>query len=186
MEQPPRDLLSYLWSPLCAIGSQGPHGPNAQICVSVFGASIVPDRPRIVVNLWHSNYTTELVAATGTLSVTMLSVGQFSLLELLGLRSGRDGAKLQGLEVTIDAHGDPLFPGGVGECSCEVISSTSYGDATAFLCAVVERRSFDGEPLTMQLARQLASPEIHDRWNAHNVMERAMSREQMHWPAGMP
>lgn len=186
MDDTPRDLLSYLWSPLCAIGSHGPHGPNAQICVSVFGASIVPDRPRITVTLWRSNFSAELVEAAGTLSLTMLSLDQVGLLEPLGLQSGRAGAKLGGLEFTLDANGNPLFPGGVGECSCEVISATSFGDAVSFLCAVTERRSFAREPLTLQTARGLVTPEVMEKWNAHNVMERALSRDAMAWLPAAP
>lgn len=181
MTAPPRDLLSHFWAPLCAVGSHGPYGPNAQICVSVFGASIVPERPRLAISLWRSNFTTELVESTGTLSLTLLSRDQLPLLEPLGLVSGRDGPKLGGLEFTLDANSNPLFPGGVGECSCEVISSTSYGDAVSFLCAVTERRSFAAEPLTLQEARSLASPDVQERWNAHNIIERAMSHEAMHW-----
>jgi len=67
-----RDPLSYLWAPLCAVGSHGER-PNAQICVAVFGASIVPDRPRVLVGLWKENHTHDLVARAGTLAVTLLS-----------------------------------------------------------------------------------------------------------------
>ena len=58
-------VLSHFWAPLCAIGGHGPGGPNAQICVSVFGASIVPERPRLLVVLSKTNHTTGLVAASG-------------------------------------------------------------------------------------------------------------------------
>ena len=119
----PRDVLSSFWSPLCAIGARGEGGadappnvprsapPNAQICVSVFGASIVPEQPRVLVSLSKTNYTHELVIASGTLSVTALSASQLPLLEPLGLRSGRDGDKLAGLEVALTEAGDPWFPG---------------------------------------------------------------------------
>ena len=36
---------------LVARSSHGPGGPNAQICVSLAGASIVPEQPRILVSL---------------------------------------------------------------------------------------------------------------------------------------
>lgn len=181
MESPARDALSYFWAPLCAVGSHGPGGPNAQICVSVFGASIVPERPRVSVNLWRNNFTTGLVEQTGTLSITLLSPPQITLLEPLGLRSAHAGPKLAGLEYTLDEHGNPHFPGGIGELSCEVISAHSLGDSVAFICAVTARRSFAGEPLTLQAARTLASPEVVQRWNEQNERERAASRELMTW-----
>ena len=114
----PRDVLSSFWSPLCAIGARGEGGadappnapPNAQICVSVFGASIVPEQPRVLVSLSKTNYTHELVIASGTLSVTALSASQLPLLEPLGLRSGRDGDKLAGLEVALTAQATRTSP----------------------------------------------------------------------------
>ena len=61
------DVLSHFWAPLCAVGAGGPVGPNAQICVSVFGASIVPERPRLLVSLSKTNYTEALVRESGRL-----------------------------------------------------------------------------------------------------------------------
>ena len=60
MAEAPVELLSHFWAPLCAIGSHGPQGPNAQVCVSVFGASIVTE-VLPVVNYWpaedyHQDY----------------------------------------------------------------------------------------------------------------------------------
>src|SRR5687768_526075 len=78
------------WEPVCSVGSHGARGVNAQICVSIFGASIVPDRPRLLVMLWKSNYTHDLVHESGTLAITLLSEAQHPLLEPLGLHSGRD------------------------------------------------------------------------------------------------
>jgi flavin reductase (DIM6/NTAB) family NADH-FMN oxidoreductase RutF len=67
------DILSAFWAPLCAVGSHGPQGPNAQVCVSIFGASIVPERPRLLVVLHKTNLTHDLVAESGTLAVTAIS-----------------------------------------------------------------------------------------------------------------
>ncbi|MBK9342139.1 MAG: flavin reductase [Dehalococcoidia bacterium] len=118
-------VLSHFWAPLCAIGSRGPKGPNAQICVSVFGASIVPERPRLLVVLSKTNYTTELVAASGTFAVTVLAEAQAGLLEPLGLHSGREVSKLAGIAHTLTAMGDPAF-GGAGSIACEVLR-TDFG-----------------------------------------------------------
>lgn len=180
--EPPRDILSHLWAPVCAIGSHGEHGPNAQVSVSVFGASIVPDRPRVTLNLWNGNYTTGLVRANGNATVTMLAESQVHLLEPLGLRSGRNGPKLQGLDYRLDELGNPVFAGGAGTFVCEVLDEATLGDATLFLCAVRERTTFPARPpLTLGRARQLAPREVIAKWDAHNERERAASRETMTW-----
>ena len=186
----PRDVLSSFWSPLCAIGARGdggadapPNAPlNAQICVSVFGASIVPEQPRVLVSLSKTNYTHELVIASGTLSVTALSASQLPLLEPLGLRSGRDGDKLAGLEVARTAAGDPYFPGAVGYLGCEVIERHDLGDATAFLCAVRERETLSAEPaMRWPEAQQRVGAEFLERWAEKSRREQALARASMRW-----
>ncbi len=187
--RPSRDVLSSFWSPLCAIGARGLEAnappnpaPNAQICVSVFGASIVPERPRVLVSLSKTNYTHELVIASGTLSVTALSVSQLPLLEPLGLRSGRDGDKLAGLEVALSGAGDPWFPGCVGYLGCVVIERHDLGDATAFLCAVRERETLSAEPaLRWPDAQQVVGAEFLERWAEKSRREQAAARASMRW-----
>ncbi|MEO8540001.1 MAG: flavin reductase family protein [bacterium] len=181
MSQPPASVLSHFWAPLCAVGSHGPSGPNAQICVSVFGASIVPNRPRLMVILSNTNYTTGLVANSGTLSVSVLGEGQLPLLEPLGLHSGRDGNKLAAVAHDRTSAGNPIFPGGAGWAACEVIEAISLGDSTAFLVAV--REKFDGAaaPLTWQAARSVVGEEFLQRWSAKSAREQSAAREAMLW-----
>jgi flavin reductase (DIM6/NTAB) family NADH-FMN oxidoreductase RutF len=173
-------VLSHFWSPLCAVGSHGPAGPNAQICVSVFGASIVPDRPRLLVVLSNTNYTTSLVTGSGTLSVTVLGESQSHLLEPLGLHSGRNGPKLTGIDHSLTATGDPVF-GGAGSLACEVLHSFDFGDSTAFLAAVRDRTEGDQPPLSWQTAKRIVGTDFLARWAEKSAWEQTAAREVMHW-----
>ena len=177
------NVLSAFWTPLCAVGSHGERGPNAQICVSVFGASIVPDRPRLLVNLSKTNYTCDLVRKSGTLSVTLLSEAQVGLLETLGLQSGRDGDKLAGLEFELTGHGDPVFPGGVGFVAGEVIEAFDLGDARAYLVAVRERETWAEEARRMrwQEVRETIGEDFLLRWLAKSEREQEAARRVMKW-----
>jgi flavin reductase (DIM6/NTAB) family NADH-FMN oxidoreductase RutF len=149
--------------------------------VSVFGASIVPERPRLLVVLSRTNYTTELVAAAGTLSVTVLAEGQAHLLEPLGLHSGRDVPKLATLEHELTRTGDPTFPGSSGSLACEVLRSFDFGDSTAFLAAVRERTENGLPPLAWQTAKDIVGADFLARWAEKSVREQAAAREAMHW-----
>jgi len=181
------DLLSHFWSPLTAVGSHDSAGRlNAQICVAVFGASIVPERPRLLVVLHRTNLTHDLVAESGTLAVTLLSDAQLDLLEPLGLRSGRDGEKLHGIAVRTTAAGDPIFPGGVGYLACEVLEASDLGDATAYIVAVRERASLGDEgeprePMRWAVARERLGAPLLDRWAEKSTREREAARASMHW-----
>jgi flavin reductase (DIM6/NTAB) family NADH-FMN oxidoreductase RutF len=182
MAAPPPDILSAFWSPLCAVGSHGPQGPNAQICVSVFGASIVPERPRLLVVLHKTNYTHDLVLAAGTLAITALSTSSALLLEPLGLRSARQGPKLQGLDYRCTAAGDPYFPGGVAMLECEVLDRSDLGDATSFLAAVRDRRALaGGEPLGWQAAKSIVGEDFLRRWAEKSALEREAAARTMTW-----
>ena len=178
----PRGLLSHFWSPLTAVGSHGPGGPNAQICVSVFGASVVPERPRLLVNLSKTNYTTDLVRASGTLAITLLSERQAHLLTPLGLRSGRDGGKLEGLAVELTEAGDPWFPEGVGVIECGVLDTYDLGDALTFLCAVREQRPLTSTPaLTWAAAREVVGEDFLRAWAEKSEREQRAATTTMRW-----
>ena len=180
--RPAGDVLSHFWAPLCAVGASGPAGPNAQICVSVFGASIVPERPRLLVSLSKTNYTEGLVRESGRLSVTLLSDSQANLLEPLGLRSGRDRDKLAGLDLELTASGSPTFPGGVGSLDCEVLDPLDLGDATAFLVAVRDRWGLGGEqPLPWAVAKTVVGEEFLQRWAEKSAREQEAARTVMRW-----
>lgn len=183
MPDPPRDtLLSNFWAPLCAIGSHGPLGPNAQICVSVFGASIVPDRPRLLLVLSKTNYTTGLIADCKTVCITLLTASNLDLIEPLGLQSGRDGNKLGGLAFELTSDGDPYFLGGAGYIRCAVLAETDNGDSVSFLAAVGERHPMsDTQPITWASAQELLSPELLAAWAAKSADEQAVARARMLW-----
>ena len=175
-------VLSHFWSPLTAVGSHGERGANAQICVPIFGASIVPDRPRLLVNLSKTNYTTGLVTESGSLAITVLAEGQLQLLELLGLHSGRDIDKLRGLDVELTDAGDPWFRGGVAAIDCRVIDSHDLGDSIAFLCGVRNERRMDEErPLPWASARQLVGDDFLRRWAEKSQREREIAYQTMRW-----
>jgi flavin reductase (DIM6/NTAB) family NADH-FMN oxidoreductase RutF len=177
----PARILSQFWSPLCAVGSHGPLGPNAQICLSVFGASIVPARPRLLVVLWKGNYTHELVREAGTLAITVLAEGQEGLLAPLGLASGRHGPKLGGLEWRLTPEGDPVFDGGAGQVRARVIAEFDLGDATAFLAGVVGAVDGTGTPLRWQAAQQVVGEEFMRRWAEKSARDRVAAESLMRW-----
>ena len=147
----------------------------------MFGASIVPERPRLLVVLSNTNYTTALVAASGTLSVTVLSAAQAGLLEPLGLRSGRDGPKLGGIEHGLTAAADPAFPGGAGSVACEVLAAFALGDSTAFLAAVREQENRVAAPLSWQTAKGIVGEDFLRRWAEKSQGEQAAARAAMVW-----
>ena len=178
----PGDIFSFFWAPLCAIGAHDDRRANAQICVSVFGASIVPSQPRLLVGLSKTNYTHDLVERNGSLAITLLSAAQLHLLEPLGLVSGREGDKLAGLDTRWTAPGDPFFADGVAYFACEVLRALDLGDSTVFLVAVrsAERLS-DRPPMTWADARDRVGAAFLERWREKSQREQQVAERLMAW-----
>ena len=146
-------LLGGLTAPLAAISTRAGGVSNAQIAVAVTAASIVPQRPRLIVQIYHTNFTHGLIASSGVLAVNFLESSQLPLIWQLGMRSGRDGDKLGGLGYTAGATGSPLLEGCYGFLDCRVVNAMDGGDMTAFLVEAV------GRPNQRRRAHDLAGGE---------------------------
>ncbi len=152
------------------------------ISVSVFGASIVPEKPRLIAGIFKTNQTEGLVRASGSLAISVLAAHQVELLGRLGLVSGREGGKLGGLSYELTDAGDPYFPDASALVDCRVIDSLDGGDATFFLCRVHDRRWLtDHPPLDRFEAMQAAGPEFHRVWREKQLKEQEASRTTMKW-----
>jgi flavin reductase (DIM6/NTAB) family NADH-FMN oxidoreductase RutF len=171
------------WLPLCAVGSHGTDGTlNAQICISITSASIVPERPRLVVTLWKQNLTHDFVREAGTLAVSLMHARQLSLVRALGLTTGRDGDKMGGVDFELTEAGDPYLRDAVGFADCEVADSMDLGDATAFLVLVRhEERLVAGEPVTWEQASELLPSDVMQRYEEKFEGDRKLAKGTMRW-----
>lgn len=175
-------LLSLFWTPLVAVGCSGGERLNAQISLSTLGASIVPDRPRLLSVIYKANYTHELIEAKGSFSLSALASDQADLLRPLGFVSGRDRDKLAGLDVDLTSRGNPVLRSALGWLECEVLASYDFGDATAFLAAVVETRRFrPGAPLVWSQARRELPESWLAEWERKIGADIERSRRSMSW-----
>ena len=153
-------LLGGLSAPLAAVSSRVGDVSNAQIAVAITAASIVPQRPRLIVQIYHTNFTHGLIAESGILAVNFLEASQLPLIWQLGMQSGRDGDKLECVGYGRGATGSPLIEGCYGFLDCRVVNAMDGGDMTAFLVEVVAGRTNGGERMTWREAR----PRLPDRW----------------------
>jgi flavin reductase (DIM6/NTAB) family NADH-FMN oxidoreductase RutF len=175
-------LLSLFWTPIVAVGCSDGGRANAQISVSTFGAGTVPERPRILSVLYKANFTHELVVAKRDFSISVLSEDQTALIPALGFETGRESDKLEGLDFELTARGNPVFRDSLGWLECEVIESFEFGDATAFLAAVVEmKRMREGGALAWSAIAPLLPPTWLDTWRAKQVRDAELYRAMMHW-----
>ena len=177
-------VLSYFWTPLVAVGCSRGDRLNAQISVSTLGASIVPDRPRLLSVLYKANFTHELVVAKGSFSVCLLAQDQSDLIPRLGFVSGRDEDKMAGLDVGVTPGGNPIVKDCLAWLECQVIDTSDFGDATCFLAAVTAmERLRAGEPMSWAGIRSILPQEWLVQWDRKIVKDIERSRRLMLWLA---
>lgn len=119
---------------------------NGMICNTVVQVTGKPQR--IAVTLNKSNYTHDVVKATGKMNVcTLAESAAFPLFQLYGFRSGRDGSKMSGVEIERSANGLAVL---ANDCnsffSLEVESYVDLGTHGMFICAVTEARVLSEAP----------------------------------------
>jgi len=173
-------MMRHLWSPVIAVSTawQGTH--NAQIAVAVGGASIVPQRPRVVVQIYKRNYTHELITASRIFALNFLKPAQLELMHTLGFASGRGRAKLDGIAYRPGITGSPLLEGCWGYLDCRVENRMDGGDMTCFLADVVDGATLgEGRPLWWQDARSRMPEAWQREWDAKMQAEIAYSLAHM-------
>lgn len=174
-----RRMTSRFWGPVCAVTAA--HGGEAggQIAVGVLSASILPERPRLVIEIWKANRTHDLIAASGAFAVHPVGKADAALVRQLGFRSARDGAsKLDGLQWRAGETGSPLLAATLGWLDCRVVGALDGGDMTLFLGAVVAGEWRGGDaPLVPAYDMIGAMPQAWQaEYRAHDAAQRAAAR----------
>jgi len=166
-----------------AVGASWGSEVNAHISVSVLGASIVPDKPRLLCVIYKHNYTHDMVLQSGHLSISILAPDQLFLIPLLGLRSRREAQdKMAGVSFFLTPSGDPVIDGCVGWLQCHVLRTWELGDATCFLTAVSERhRLRNRSPLWWNQVRPSLPSEWLEQWEVKLARNIELSRRLMVW-----
>jgi len=173
-------IMSRLWSPLAAVTSHWQGRDNVQIAVAIAAASIVPERPRVVVQLYKTNLSHDMVLSSGAFALNFFRPNQLDLIGDFGLVSGRVRDKLAGVRTKAGSSGSPLLTDCFGYLDCRVINAMDGGDMTCFLADVLDGKTLaQGDPLWWRDARRELPREWLERWEAKQSSEIATSRATM-------
>ena len=173
-------LMGRLWSPLAAVTSQWQGKANVQIAVAIAAASIVPDMPRVVVQIYKTNFSHHLIYSSGALALNFLRADQLHLIKDFGMVSGRDRDKLEGVGVHAEATGCPVLDDSWGYLDCQVVNAMDGGDMTCFLADVVTGDVVSNDaPLWWRDARRMIPDEWNREWDRKITREIEVSRERM-------
>lgn len=137
MHDPLYSLLRHLTLPVVAVTTSAGGKRNGMIANSAQRASLVPSVPRISLYVSKTNYTHDLIYASGVLGLHLLRNDQWEVIWRLGLQSGRDVDKLEGFELRVGETGCPLLVDVRAAFECRVVNAMDAGAATFFLADIV-------------------------------------------------
>ena len=160
-----RKMLAPLWGTVFVVTAAHGGKNNGQIALSAFPASIVADRPRVLVEIWQSNLTHDLIRDGRAFAIHFLRADQWPLIPRFGYVSGRDSDKFDGIAFDVGETGVPILRDCLGYVECRLRGTLDAGDMTCFLGdAVAGERRNEGEPLTWRQAQQTMPKEIVDQY----------------------
>jgi flavin reductase (DIM6/NTAB) family NADH-FMN oxidoreductase RutF len=173
-------MMGRLWSPIAAVTTNWAGKVNVQIAVSIGAASIVPHRPRVVVQIYKGNYSHQLVHQARAFALNFLRSDQLDLIKAFGFISGRDHDKLAEVVYDVKATGSPILQDCWGYLDCRVVNALDGGDMTCFLADVVDGGVLnDGQPLWWRDARRRLPPEWLEEWDRKIIATIEVSQRKM-------
>lgn len=175
-----RRMTSRFWGPVCAVTAAHAGEAGGQIVVGVLSASILPERPRLVIEVWKANRTHALIAASGAFAVHPVGKEHAALVRRLGFRSARNvPGKLDGLAWQPGETGSPLLAETLGWLECRVVGTLDGGDMTLFLGAVIAGEWRGGDAPMVQAYEMIgAMPEAWQaEYRAHDDAQREAARQ---------
>ncbi len=180
-----RRITSRLWGPVCAITAA--HGGEAggQIAVGVLSASILPQHPRIAIEIWKANRTHDLIAASGAFAVHPLAKEQTDLVRRLGFRSAHDAPnKLAGIAWAAGETGSPLLSDAPGWLECTLVGQLDLGDMTLYVGTVVAGEWHGGDTPTVPAYEMIGAmpQEWQDEYKAYDAAQRAAATQLLGLP----
>ncbi|GIW86919.1 MAG: hypothetical protein KatS3mg108_1243 [Isosphaeraceae bacterium] len=114
-------------------------GPRRGGLLATFAmqASIVPDRPRLLIGIGKPHHTWRLIHASRRFAAHLVGHDQLDRCWSFALETGFDRDKLDGLPLRAGVLGTPLLEFAAAFLECQVEAEFDTGDRSLFLGAIV-------------------------------------------------
>jgi flavin reductase (DIM6/NTAB) family NADH-FMN oxidoreductase RutF len=168
------ETLGALWSPLLAITTHHQGRSNGLVAATGIFASLVPEAPRVLVELTKATLTHDLVLASRVFALHLLPSApsdalatSLSLVRTLGMRSGHDGDKMASVPTRPGTTGAPILTQALTYVEARVVKTLDAEELTVFLADVVGGGRFlGGAPLTLGVLREHLPKDWLGEWAA--------------------
>jgi flavin reductase (DIM6/NTAB) family NADH-FMN oxidoreductase RutF len=174
-------LLDQLWAPLVAITAAHGGRENGLISSTAVTASLLPESPRLTVQLSKTNLTHDLVVMSGAFAVHLLPDDErgLELFRALGIRTGRETPKLDDVATARGVTGSPILQDAVAYLEARVAATQDADGSTIVLADVVAGMRVRNESaLTIEGVRERLPPEWSKEWDRRLEAELAAARHR--------
>jgi flavin reductase (DIM6/NTAB) family NADH-FMN oxidoreductase RutF len=174
-------LLDQLWAPIVAITAAHGGRENGLISSTAVTASLLPESPRLAVQLSKANLTHDLVVASGAFAVQLLPDDErgLELFRALGTRTGRETPKLDDVATAPGVTGSPILQDAVAYLEARVAATQDADGSTIILADVVAGMRVRHESaLTIEGVRERLPPEWAKEWDRRLEAELAAARHR--------
>ena len=172
-------MLEQLWAPIVAVTAAHNGRANGLISSTVVTASLLPESPRIVVQLSNTNLTRDLVCASGAFAVHFLpdDARGLELFRELGVRTGREPSKLDDVATAPGRTGAPILQDAVADVEARVAATHGVEGSTIVVADVVGgARVRDAPVLSIDAVRERLPPAWAEEWKRRLEAELAAAR----------
>jgi flavin reductase (DIM6/NTAB) family NADH-FMN oxidoreductase RutF len=175
-------MLEELWGPIAALTAAHEGRANGLITSTAVTASLLPEAPRVTVTLARSSLTHDLVHASGAFALHLLAAEppepSLDLFRRLGLQSGRDGPKLDGVAWRPGTTGSPILGDALSYVEVRVAERLESRDVAVVVGDVVAGgRLREGAVLTIDAVRPRLSGADLEAWEARREEELRQGRD---------
>ena len=174
------DIMRHLWSPVCVVTSAWQGKINGQIAVTIGSASIVPDKPRLLIQIYKNNYSHKLIYSSGVFAANFLNQDQVSLIPTFGFETGKETNKFQNIAYEEGITGCPVLLDSWGFIEAKIVNSMDGGDMTCFLGEVISGEIVGKQgPLLWPDARRVLPEHLQNIWESKRCEQTNISMDTM-------
>ena len=172
-------MLEQLWAPIVAVTAAHDGRENGLISSTVVTASLLPESPRVAVQLSTTNLTHDLIRASGAFAVHFLPDDErgIELFHALGIQTGHETSKLDDIETVPGKTGAPILQDAVSYVEARVAAiHDADGSAIVVADVVSGGRMRDAPVLTIDAVRKQLPREWAEEWERRLEAELAAAR----------
>jgi flavin reductase (DIM6/NTAB) family NADH-FMN oxidoreductase RutF len=174
-------VLDQLWAPIVAVTAAHGGRENGLISSTAVTASLLPESPRVVLQLSTTNLTHDLVRASGAFALHFLPDDDrgLELFRTLGTQSGHEQPKLDDIATFPGETGAPILQDAVAYVEARVATTHDEAGSAIFVADVAGgARLRSASVLTIEAVRKRLPRAWAEEWEHRLEAELAAARRQ--------